>query len=179
MLLCVFASAGSQPTDFGGNPICGKYRATGNGGVIEILEMSKCASMLPPELECEYSIGERYVMVLGDNPTPDIPPGTVMGWLEPLAKSGMFSAVIFTKSKSGRLEKPKKFILRLDADGANLSMLEIKHRLRVDPLRFLPYLFHGLSLKGTLKMEDNRPDDVDGFIKFYPRPVNPRVPRAI
>lgn len=169
----------TRAADYDTNPICGKYRATEGGGVIEIIPMSQLEQPLDARFKVRYSIGEQYVVVLNDNPSPSLAPGTVMGWLAPLAKPGKYDAVLMTKEKDGRLTSPRRFLLELNADGTHLSMLEIKHRVRIDPLRFLPYVYHGISLKGTLKMEDNRPDDVGGFIKFFPRPAIPHSPRPL
>lgn len=165
--------------EYDSNPVCGKYSATEGGAVIEIVPISQFDQPLPEELKVKYSLANQYVIIIGDNPSPTLEPGTVMGWLTPLAKPGLYNGLLLTKEKDGRLTTAKKFLLEMNADGSHLSILEIKNRLRIDPLRFLPYLFHGISLKGTLKMEDNRRDDVEGFLKFYPRPINPTEPRAL
>lgn len=165
--------------EYDSNPVCGKYVATDGGAVVEIVPMMRIVDAMPADLKVKYSLSAQYAIILQDNPSPMLEPGTIMGWLAPLAKPGMYDGVVYTKEKNGRLASPRKFLFEMNADGSHLSMVEIKNRLRVDPLRFLPYLFHGLSLKGTLKMEDNRRDDVDGFLKIYPRPVNPASPRPL
>lgn len=179
ILLSVLSAATLQAADNAANPICGKYHATDGGATIEIIPLADLQQMLPAELNVKYTLADQFVIILGDNPSPELRPGTIMGWLTPLAKPGLYNAVIFTKEKKGMLSSPKKFLLEMNADGTHLSMLEIKHKLRIDPLRFLPYLFHGISLKGTLKYDDNRREDVEGFIKFYPRPRKPHVPRQL
>lgn len=170
---------GAAEYEYDSNPVCGKYSATNGGGVIEIVPYSHVNLPIPEDLKFKYSLTDQYVIILEDNPSPMLEPGTIMGWIAPLAKPGMFSGTIYTKEKDGRLVSPRKFLMEMNADGTHLSMLEIRHRLRLEPLRFLPYLFHGISLKGTLRMEDNRRDDVEGFIKFFPRPVNPFTPRQL
>lgn len=179
LVLATACNAFGRDYEYDTNPVCGKYSATDGGAVIEIIPVGQYGQPIPEELKVKYSLADQYIIIVGDNPSPTLEPDTVMGWLTPLAKMGMYNAVIFTKEKDGRLASPRKFLLEMNADGSHLSMLEIKNRLRIDPLRFLPYLFHGISLKGTLKIEDNRREDVEGFLKFHPRPVNPAVPRPL
>lgn len=165
--------------DYDDNPVCGRYVATAGGGEIEIIPLSQFNGELSRELNAKYSLSAQYVILLGNNPSPILQPGTIMGWLAPLAKAGLYEAEIFTKEKDGRLQSARRFILQLNPEGSLLSMHEIKHRLRVDPLRFLPYLFHGISLKGTLKIDDNTDLIVEGFLKTYPRPAIPLIPRQL
>lgn len=175
-LICAFSAMGVEYDD---NPVCGTYSATSGGGTIEIFPIDQLDAPLPEEFKPSYSLTEQYAIILRENPSPNLQPGTVMGWLSPLAKTGQFDAIIMTKEKDGKLTAPRRFILELNPDGSLLSMLEIKKRLRLDPLRFLPYLFHGVSLKGTLKMEDNTDRAIQGFIKLTPRPSIPLTPRML
>lgn len=179
LLLTVSLALRAEEYEYDANVLCGKYSATAGGAIIEIVPASQVTQPLPTDLKMKYTLANRYLIILEDNPSPTLEPGTIMGWVSPLAKPGLYDGMIFTKEKNGKLTSPRKFLLEMNVDGTHLSMLEIKNRVRIDPLRFLPYIFHGISLKGTLKMEDNRRHDVEGFLKFYPRPLNPYMPRQL
>lgn len=178
-VLCIVAIAKAIGADYDTNPVCGIYTSTDGGAKIEIVPFSEMKDPLPQEYKVKYSLTPQYVILVGDNPTPTLQPGQAMGWLAPLAKKGAYDAIIMTNVKDGILCAPHRFVLELNDEGSILSMIEIKHHVRLDPLRFLPYLFHGVSLKGTLKMEDNRDKIVEGFLKISPRPATPTTPRIL
>lgn len=113
------------------------------------------------------------LIVTLDSPSPRIMPGTVMGWILPTAKPNTFDAVIYTKVKGFTPTKPRRFILTLLDDG-HISMRAIHRGVVVNPWRFLPYF-----IRGAFRSRDDSPVDLDGFIRIWPRPLNPASPRYL
>ena len=53
-------------------------------------------------------------------------------------------------------------------------MTAIHRGVSVNPFRLLPYM-----IRGFLRWHDDTPRDLDGFIREWPVPENPAVPRFL
>ncbi len=109
----------------------------------------------------------RYRLVVIQSPRLSVRPGTVMGYMIPSAKKGYYDARIYTVFDGGlHLSSPKKFILKHSDDG-RLSFVEHKTGVKINLWRMVPYMF-----RYSISTQDNRPEDMNGCIKIFPREVD-------
>lgn len=117
----------------------------------------------------------RYRIVILRSPQRSMIPGTVMGYLSPSAKRGVYTAKIYTAGDGGStLIRPKRFTLTLNDDG-HLSFRRHRSSVYVNVWRLLPYV----SRLGVRVRNDN-PQDLDGCLRLFPAPVSgPVEPRYL
>ncbi|MBR5899247.1 MAG: hypothetical protein IKZ14_07275 [Muribaculaceae bacterium] len=109
----------------------------------------------------------RYHMVIVNSPQLTITPGTIMGYITPTAKNGVYDATIYTDFDGGTiLSLPKKFILTLN-DESHLAFSRDNSGIRINIWRFLPYMF-----RYSVTYKNERPRNIDGCIRVFPESVN-------
>ena len=156
-----------------GNP-CGIWRATVDGATVALMPAHLWQKSGGENIPAKHrNHTGQWVIVLLDNPSPGLQPGTLMGWFSDSAKPGHYNAMIYTRRAGSQLTSPKKFTLRL-ADESHLTMTAIHRGVSVNPFRLLPYM-----IRGFLRWHDDTPRDLDGFIREWPVPENPAVPRFL
>lgn len=109
------------------------------------------------------TMADSYLMVILDSPHPAIMPGTVMGVATPLAAPGHYDAWIFTSRHGAKLHSPKRFTLQL-ADLSHITLREVRSGLKVSFSLRIPYLN-----RFRIQRYDNRPDNLDGLVRLWPR----------
>lgn len=158
-------------TEEGDGNIAGIWSATTSGATVAILPvrswLKRTHQTIPGE---NFLLSTQWIVILVDSPSPKLQPGTIIGWFSPTARQSHFTGRLFTKQSRYKLKSPKDFTIQLHDDG-HLAVKRIKKGLSLNPLRLLPYFF-----RSAIKYNDNTPDDLDGFIKVWPRPSNPLSP---
>lgn len=111
-------------------------------------------------------------IVILRSPLRRVRPGAVMGTARPTVKPGVYEARINTKiSELGALSLPRKFTLTLNGEQNAMTIQPFKSPVKVNFLRMIPYLYR------AVRLQDSRPEGLDGAIKIYPpQPVNPLTP---
>lgn len=111
-------------------------------------------------------------LIIISSPLRRVRPGSVMGTAHPTVKPGVYEAEINTKiSDLGALTLPRKFTLTLNSEQNALTIQPFKSPVKVNLFRLIPYLYR------AVRLQDSRPDGLDGAIKIYPpQPVNPLTP---
>lgn len=107
------------------------------------------------------------LMLVIDSPDRSIMPGTVIGLAIPSAVRGHYDAV-FYNNPGVKGSGTGKFMLMLN-DASHLSFKSVKHGVKFNPLRLIPYMF-----RGVITSVDNRPDNHVGAIRVG-RPDNYRL----
>lgn len=153
------------------HPIEGIWQWAGQGALIAIEAENSLPSSATPS-----PASARYRLTLIESPDRTTRPGTVIGYAVPTARAGYYTAHL---SPASGLEKKFKgdheYTLHLDSDaGAHLSFTRVKSGYRVSLRRLIPYLF-----RLSVYREDNRPSDLDGCLRVYPRPARPLAPRYL
>ncbi|MDE6268959.1 MAG: hypothetical protein K2M04_07760, partial [Muribaculaceae bacterium] len=144
------------------HPIEGIWQWAGQGAFIAI----EAENPLPSSVSSSPA-SARYRLTLIESPDRTARPGTVIGYAYPTARAGYYTARL---SPASGLEKKFKgdheYTLHLDSDaGAHLSFTRVKSGYRVSLRRLIPYLF-----RLSVYRQDNRPSDLDGCLRIYPRP---------
>lgn len=156
--------------------VTGIWQATDDGAKVGILPARKWEAASGTTLPREsISAADTWAIVLLDSPHPTLQPGTFLGWLTPAAKPHQYQSTLYTKVKQGRLANPKRCVLTLPDDG-HMTLRHIRKGLGINILKFLPYMFHGISVRGVVTNTDNTPADLNGFLKLYPLPSHPFKP---
>lgn len=103
-------------------------------------------------------------------------PGTVMGYLTPTAKRGVYDARIYTgQSDSGTsLHSPKKFTLTLADSDSRLAISSYGSSLRFNWWRLLPYMYRYIFTR-----KEKSPGDISGCLRVFPAPAIPSKPRYL
>lgn len=103
-------------------------------------------------------------------------PGTIIGYLTPTARRGVYDARIYTsRSDDGtRLHTPKKFTLTLVDDDTRLAIKTYGNSLRFNWWRLLPYMYRRL-----ITTREKSPGDIHGCLRVYPTPTKPIEPRYL
>lgn len=103
-------------------------------------------------------------------------PGTVMGYLAPTAKRGVYDARIYTgRTDAGtQLHSPKKFTLTLGDTDSRLAISSYGNSLRFNWWRLLPYMY-----RYVFSRKEKSPGDIEGCLRIYPAPAIPAEPRYL
>lgn len=103
-------------------------------------------------------------------------PGTVMGYLAPTAKRGVYDARIYTaRTDAGTaLHSPKKFTLTLGDSDSRLAISNYGTSLRFNWWRLLPYMY-----RYVFSRKEKSPGDISGCLRVYPAPAIPSEPRYL
>lgn len=103
--------------------------------------------------------------------------GTVMGYLTPTSKRGVYDARIYSSRTDDhtRLTGPSHNTITLSEDGSRITFKAYGRKLRFNWWRLLlPYMYR------TLFTPQERPSgDIEGCIRVYPTPVVPLNPRYL
>lgn len=135
-------------------PLEGVWELTTDGAAIAIERMDGICR--------DHTSAYRITVI--SMPDRSIPPGTVMGVATETADRRKFDARIYTRSTGERLSSPADFIISLDNDNSRLSMSHYRRGLKVNLWRMVPYMF-----RYSVGLRDERPRDLDGMVKTYPR----------
>lgn len=117
-----------------------------------------------------------YRMVIVRAADMSLRPGTVMGYLSPTAKRGVYDGRIYTgRTDAGTaLHSPKTFTLTLGDDENRLAISSYGSSLHFNWWRLLPYMYRRLITKS-----EKRPGDIDGCLRVFPTPSVPMEPRYL
>ena len=120
----------------------------------------------------DLNSGYRIVMVKSPSRHPR--PGTLVGYASATAKAGVYEARIYT-SLTDRLtlERPRRFMIHLNGQENRFALRPVRTSIKMNLWRILPYMF-----RYSIQVKSNRPDDVDGATRVFPRsdsePLTPR-----
>lgn len=147
------------------NPAEGIWSSTDDGARMAIVAGT------PPGSKRRLS--ESYLIVILESPRPGILPGTVAGVCAPTAKPDTYDCMMYTANDGRILTKPRRFTLHM-ADGSHLTMTEVHSGVRV---------VFGYSLPRInflrLTTRNDRPADLDGFLRVWPSEDPPLLPRRL
>lgn len=125
------------------------------------------------EYEAEATV---YRMVIVRAADMALRPGTVMGYLTPTAKRGVYDTRIYTsRLDSGTaLTSPKSFTLTLTDEDSRLSISDYGSSLRFNWWRLLPYMYRYLFTR-----REKSPGAIQGCLRVFPAPAVPSEPRYL
>lgn len=118
-----------------------------------------------------------YRMVAVRSTDLSIRPGTVMGYLTPSSKRGVYDARIYSSHTDDgtRLHKPEKCTVTLGDEATRITVRPYGKGFRVNWWRLLlPYMYRYLITR-----TDRSPGDIEGCIRIYPAPARPQNPRYL
>lgn len=155
----------SQLNETRRNPAEGIWSSTDDGARVAIVAGT------PPGGKRRLS--ESYLIVVIDSPRPGILPGTVAGVCAPSAKPDTYDCLMYTANDGRILSKPRRFTLHM-ADRSHITMTEVHSGIRVVFGYSLPHInFLRLTTR------DDRPSDLDGFLRVWPCDGPPALPRRL
>lgn len=147
------------------NPAEGIWSSTDDGALVAIMEGT------PPGGKRRLS--ESYLIVLIESPRPGLIPGTVAGVCAPSAKPDTYDCIMYTANNGRQLTKPRRFTLSM-VDRSHITLTEVHSGIRV---------VFGYSLPRInflrLTTRNDRPADLDGFIRIWPVDGPPLLPRRL
>lgn len=116
----------------------------------------------------------RIVVVAAANPA--LRPGTLLGWLTPTAKRGVYDARIFTAARPDgvTLHKPKTYTVTLTESDSRLEISAYGVKMRFNWWRLLPYMYRYLVTR-----QEKSPGNIHGCVRVYPAPEIPLEPRYL
>ncbi|MDE7387850.1 MAG: hypothetical protein K2M97_01215, partial [Muribaculaceae bacterium] len=124
---------------------------------------------LSPDLPRDAQPG-TYRMIMIKAPVRLVRPGTVIGHLKATARPGVYEARLYSDfARESGLSVPRTFYLHLATDGSTLTFKPRKSPIKFNLFSLLPYMY-----RRTVRIQNTRPDDLDGAIRIYPP-----VPSAI
>lgn len=128
----------------------------------------------------EFSADEAgtvtYRMVIVRAADLSLRPGTVMGYLSPTAKRGVYDARIYTgRTDDGtKLYSPRTFTLTLGDSEGRITINRYGTTFSFNWWRLLPYMYSRLISK-----REKKAGDINGCIRVYPLPAIPAEPRYL
>lgn len=117
-----------------------------------------------------------YRMVIVNAADLSLRPGTVMGYLSPTAKRGVYDARIYTgrTDAATTLHSPKTCTLTLSDSDSRLVIARYGSSLRFNWWRLLPYMYSRL-----ISRREKSPGNIDGCLRVFPAPAIPAEPRYL
>lgn len=107
--------------------------------------------------------------------------GTLLGYVVPSAKTGVFDATLAEINPDGSLRsdpfsKKRTSRFTLNLSGGRISLTPVRHGLRVNWWRLFPYMF-----RFSVRSYDDRQKGLDGCLRVWPRSVSdpPYQPRYL
>ncbi|WP_290464096.1 hypothetical protein [Duncaniella muris] len=148
----------------------GLWRFASEGSLMAIERNSDRAA---GEYEAETTV---YRMVIVRAADMALRPGTVMGYLTPTAKRGVYDARIYTSrlDNGTTLHAPKKFTVTLTDDDSRISISDYGSSLRFNWWRLLPYMYRYLFTR-----QEKNPGAIQGCLRVFPAPSIPSEPRYL
>lgn len=135
-------------------------------------------TLMAVELDRKSPFGEAtvYRMVIIKASDMALRPGTLMGWLTPTAKRGVYDARIFSAVRPDgvTLHLPKSYTLTLDDADSRLKMAAYGTKFRFNWWRIFPYMYRNL----VTRLEKS-PGDIYGCVRVFPEPEIPVEPRYL
>ena len=103
-------------------------------------------------------------------------PGTVMGYLSPTAKRGVYDARLYTgRTDAGTaLHSPRTYTVTLTDSDSRLSLNRYGTSYRFNWWRLLPYMYSRL-----ISRTDKKASGIEGCLRVYPSPAIPMEPRYL
>lgn len=103
-------------------------------------------------------------------------PGTVMGYLTPTAKRGVYDARIYTSrlDNGTTLHSPKTFTVTLTDDDSRIAISSYGTKLRFNWWKLLPYMYRYIFTR-----REKSPGDIQGCLRVFPAPAIPAEPRYL
>ncbi len=104
-------------------------------------------------------------------------PGTVMGYLTPSSKRGVYDARIYSShtDEGTRLHKPSSCTVTLGDDGTRITVKPYGKMFHVNWWRLLlPYMYRHLITR-----TERSPGDIEGCLRIFPTPARPQNPRYL
>ena len=128
------------------------------------------------EFSADEAGTETYRMVIVRAADLSLRPGTVMGYLSPTAKRGVYDARIYTgRTDDGtKLYSPRTFTLTLGDSDGRMAINRYGTTFSFNWWRLLPYMYSRLITK-----REKKPGDINGCIRVYPLPAIPAEPRYL
>lgn len=118
-----------------------------------------------------------YRMVTVRSTNLSIRPGTVMGYLTPSSKRGVYDARIYTShtDDATRLFKPDTFTVTLGDDGSRITVKPYGKIFRFNWWRLvLPFMY-----RRVISRVERPAGDIEGCVRIYPAPAKPLNPRYL
>lgn len=117
-----------------------------------------------------------YRMVIVSAADLSLRPGTVMGYLSPTSRRGVYDARIYTgrTDAATSLHSPKTFTLTLSDSDSRLSINRYGTTIRFNWWKLLPYMYGRLITR-----REKSPGAIDGCMRVYPAPAIPMEPRYL
>lgn len=117
-----------------------------------------------------------YRMVVVSAADLSLRPGTVMGYLSPTAKRGVYDARLYTgRTDPGTaLHSPKSYTVTLTDSDTRLSLNRYGTSYRFNWWRLLPYMYSRL-----VSRTEKKPSGTEGCLRVYPAPAIPLEPRYL
>ena len=116
---------------------------------------------------------QGYRLVLLESDTRILPPGTVLGYLQPTAEANTAIAHIYSNidKDAVTLISPKPYTVSLDPTHGRLVFKELKKGIVINFWNLIPWRF-----RGSIKKQDETPKNLHGLVRIYPRPDKPDKP---
>lgn len=110
-------------------------------------------------------------IVVTSSPRRSIRPGTVLGYMIPMARAGHYDARLYTDNVRSLLQRHRRFTINLTDDG-HLSMVPVKQNWKLSLRHTFNFLF-----RAYLSSQVNDDTNSEGFVKIYPttgiKPLSP------
>ncbi len=104
-------------------------------------------------------------------------PGTVMGYLTPSSRRGVYDARIYTTHTDDGtlLFRPETFTVTLGDGGTRITVRQYGKKFRFNWWRLIiPYMY-----RSVLTRVERPSGDIDGCVRIYPAPAKPLNPRYL
>lgn len=118
-----------------------------------------------------------YRMVTVRSSDLALKPGTVMGYLTPSSKRGVYDARIYTShtDEGTRLDKPDTFTVTLGDEGTRITVKPYGRMFRINWWRLvLPYMY-----RRAISRVERPAGDIEGCVRVFPAPSKPLNPRYL
>lgn len=117
-----------------------------------------------------------YRMVIVRAADLSLRPGTVMGYLTPTAKRGVYDARIYTgrHDNGTSLHSPKTYTLTLNDSDSRVSISRYGTSLRFNWWKLLPYMYRHIFTR-----KEKSPGEIQGCLRVFPPPSIPAEPRYL
>lgn len=147
------------------HPVEGLWQFPGHDAVIEICR------------DDTSSVSDnvaRYNMTLILTSDLSVRPGTVVGYLTPTGRYGVYDSRIYTEMSSDgerRLVNPRKYVLTLEDGESRLVMKRYGKKMKFRWWRLMPYMF-----RWAISDSEISPGELEGLVRIFPEPAIPLNP---